>query len=141
MGLDAVVYKKAGSFPPAIRDRVRLVDSTTGQHEFVGNSTAGERELLEATNERIGNISTVYGLGEEISRRFGSKCEVLLTAVLYSGSHSGEALSLLQMEALDRELDVIAAEEDTTGYLGDFVAKMRRLIAASKDEGNPVVFV
>jgi len=143
MGLDAAVFKNLQSFPPQIRNRLRLVDVRTGELDFIEDVSPEERSenSFVAIDERIGNAATVHWLAQEIQQSSRVGCNVLLSAVFYSGSHGGDVLTAAQIAILEQELDGIDAGGEETGLLSDFVATMRRLIAASREEGNPIVFV
>ena len=97
-GLDAVVYKNPARASEGFSAQIRLVDSQTGEIEFVMPRTQGDYPLedLFAVSARLGNISTIGWLAEEIRRRCPDS-HLLLGSVLYSGSHSGDFISKEQL--------------------------------------------
>jgi len=143
VGLDAVVYKKLQSFPSKIQHLLQLVDSATGEMDFVDGTPDDLRTgvSLIAADEPIGNIANVHWLTREIQQRSRCGCNVLVSSVLYSGSHCGDVLTVAQTASLERELDGIDTAGEQTGNLVEFIASMRRLTAASREQGNPIVFV
>jgi len=62
VGLDAVVYKKLQSFPSKIQHLLQLVDSATGEMDFVDGTPDDLRTgvSLIAADERIKNIANVH---------------------------------------------------------------------------------
>jgi len=114
MGLDAVVYKKASP----------------------------DAESLPAIVKRLGNASMIAWLANEILS-FNPKGSILIENVLYSGSHSGDAISLELLDTLQDEVDRISLEADKRKIeeLRTFLQDMTELIQAAKEQQTPIIFV
>ena len=142
MGLDAVVYRNIENLPEPLRGQVKLVDPLTGELEFVNGPMLGLRtEDLFAADVRIGNISTVAWIREQIESRWADKCPVILNAVLYSSTHSGDFIALDQVRRIKREVEGIdRAEGSISIMLATFFEDMAQLVNAAENEGNPIAF-
>jgi hypothetical protein len=68
MGLDAVVYKNIDNLPEGVKAQVTVMDSLTGELEFVTPQAPSPNynASLLAADIRIGNISRVKWLREQI---------------------------------------------------------------------------
>jgi hypothetical protein len=142
MGLDAVVYRKIENLPGPLREQVKSVDSLTGELELVNGPTPSLRtEPLLAAKVRIGNISTVAWLREQIESRWPDKCPLILNAILYSGTHSGDFISLDQVRRIKLEIARIdRSEVSIPARLTTFFEEFTQLINAAETEGNPIAF-
>jgi hypothetical protein len=142
MGLDAVVYKNIENLPEPLKGQVKLVDPQTGELEFVNGPTLSLRtEDLFAADVRIGNISGVAWLREQIESRWADKCLLILNAVLYSSTHSGDFIPLDQVRRIKLEIAGIdGAEGSLPARLAAFFEQMTQLVNAAESEGNPIAF-
>lgn len=105
LGLDAVVYRNIENLPESLRMQVKLVDASTGELDFVNGSTLSHgTEDLFAADVRIGNISAVAWIREQIELRWANECPVILNAVLYSSTHSGDFIPLDQVRRIKLEI-------------------------------------
>jgi hypothetical protein len=68
---------------------------------------------------------------------------ILLSKVLYSGSHSGDSIPVEQTLALRDELLQLkdSVEQPDCDHMKQFVSDMLELVEAARQEGNPIVFV
>jgi hypothetical protein len=143
MGLDAVVYRNIDSLGPELRGRVRVVDSITGELDFVeqGPPDPHYNDALFAADIRIGNVALVDRLREQIRSRWNGQCDALLTTVLHSGSHSGDFINLDGVEKIRREIRRIdLTDRSLPENLNRFFEAIRLLLDASEAEQNPIVF-
>lgn len=143
MGLDAVVYKNIDNLPERVRSQVKVVDSLTGELEFVipQPQSPHYNEPLLAADIRIGNISKVRWLREQIESRWPGRCSVILNAVLHSGTHSGDFISLDQLRRMKLEVaEIDCAEASLPPELAAFFKQIQQLLNAAEREGNPLVF-
>jgi hypothetical protein len=99
------------------------------------------RETRIAVRKRIGNIALVGALRED-AKRVLEDHSIILSKVLYSGTHCGDSIPLDLISALETELFRLQhyADQNHVEYLKRFVTDMQDLIAGAKREGNPIVF-
>jgi hypothetical protein len=142
MGLDAVVYRNIENLPEPLRGQVKLVDPLTGELEFVNGPTLSLRtETLLAADVRIGNISAVAWLREQIASRWCDRCPLILNAVLYSSTHSGDFIPLNQARRIKLEIEGIdCTEASIPARLATFFEEITQLVNAAEAEGNPIAF-
>jgi len=69
-----------------------------------------------------------------------SALPIIRNTVLGSGAHCGDLVEVGQLEALEQELNLLAAAPATSRDIHDFLEQMRQLVAASRAEGNPIYF-
>lgn len=148
MGLDAVVYRSKVNLPFDFDVTGAVLDESTGEY-YVSDlhlEPAFERkfprETRVAIGKRIGNIDLVNWLRERASQILEDR-SIVLSKVLYSGSHSGDSIPVEEACALRDELFQLGpyAEPDDDGCLSQFVTDMLELVEAARREGNPIVFV
>jgi hypothetical protein len=69
---------------------------------------------------------------------------IILSKVIYDGSHCGEFLSVEQVWAVEREIQSLSGfhciDPNEEKMIRSFEAQMRDLIAASLAVGKPIVF-
>ena len=142
MGLDAVVYRNIDNLPESLRRQVKLVDASTGELDLVDGSTLSlNDEDLFAAEVRIGNISAVQWIREQIETRWASECPVILQSVLHNGTHSGDFIHLDHVRRIKQEIAAVdSADVSIPRRLATFFDEMRRLITAAETEGNPIAF-
>jgi hypothetical protein len=68
---------------------------------------------------------------------------LLITKVLYSGTHSGDVLNASDLPQLQREIQMV--KENAGGpaalEIQQFLGDIEELIRAAQEQGNPIVFV
>lgn len=91
----------------------------------------------------IGNIGLVGLLREELKRE-SEKFPILLEKIVYSGSHTGDYLSLADVSDLQVELKAlagfVASNEKMQSYIEGFRLQMQELIRAALSVGKPISF-
>ena len=137
MGLDAIVYRNAANFSAIGDDYPFEVDQATGEI-FSEGALSVPADRLVATRQRLGNMDEVRFLRKEVQKQFGDAESILIQKVLYSATHSGDAIVVSDMALLRKELDVLRASNNV--QLHSFIAAMNALIEASEGERNPIVF-
>jgi hypothetical protein len=161
MGLDAVVYcdcyekgrlrtpPPEGAMFDVAPDGLLVCDDDQMPFEAVlafdqwqaFSACAHERGVL--LHHRLGNISLVALLRSELQRE-PSYFPILLSKVLYSGTHCGDDLPIETMPALREELKLLAGFKCSTRKAADFMAhfgsQMSELAAAALSVGKPIVF-
>jgi hypothetical protein len=147
MGLDAAVYRRLDELPFTKEDlRFIEVDPRTGQVDFEDAALfRAWSDKVKVVEKRIGNIALVNLLKAELERVLGESSSetLLISKVLYSGTHSGDVISKEDLGSLKHE---IALVRGVTGHqksseLESFLADMEELVTASERHGNPIVFV
>jgi hypothetical protein len=133
MGLDAVVY-------PGSTGIVQLDES--GQRYTDSDAAELRSHEVPAIHKRLGNASMIASIADEVLRYIG-KDSVLLSKVLYSGSHSGDTIALGDLDRLDSDIHRIR-EKSTANLSSDlesFLEDMSELIRRARVEQNPIVFI
>jgi hypothetical protein len=120
-------------------------DPETGQYH-VPSSLGRDvipRELVAAIRWRVGNMSGVADLREEMGQSSAGKHLLLIEKVLYSGIHGGDTIQSEMFENLEAEIHSLQARRDPSfsDYLSNFLEKMLEIIQIARREGNPIVFV
>jgi hypothetical protein len=147
MGLDATVYRRLDELPITKEDlRLIAVDPRTGQVDFEDAALFNAwRDKVKVVEKRIGNMTMVDRLKAEVDRILGdSSSETLLVSkVLYSGTHSGDIISLNELDRLKAEIALVRGitEPQMSPELKHFLSDMQELIGASEKHRNPIVFV
>jgi hypothetical protein len=92
---------------------------------------------------QIGNAAQV-GLFRSELERHASTFPILLTKVLYSGTHGGDYLTLDETAALKVELDRLASfvclTQSDQGYVDWFRQQMMELVEAATRVRKPISF-
>jgi hypothetical protein len=92
---------------------------------------------------RLGNISLVGLLRSELQRE-AHRFPILVTKVVYSGSHAGDHLRAEQILALQRELELLRGFRCTSrkadGFMAEFREQMSELAAAALAISKPIAF-
>jgi hypothetical protein len=92
---------------------------------------------------RLGNISLVGLLRAELQRE-AERFPVLVTKVVYSGSHSGDYLRVEEIPALQREIELLrefrCGSPKADAFMSEFRAQMSELAATALSIGKPIAF-
>jgi hypothetical protein len=147
MGLNAAVYWPKEMLGFSEEDLPNIdVDPRTGQFYFETaelDKVWGEK--IKAVDKRIGNISSVGLLRQEIEGVLGTSHPetLLISRVLYNGVHSGDIIQRKELGELRREIALVrdASGHSSSAELEVFLADMHDLIDASEKCGNPIVFI
>ncbi|HEY1800307.1 MAG TPA: hypothetical protein VGG46_05165 [Terriglobales bacterium] len=142
MGLDACVYKNKANLPFDVDALGASFDPATGEYFFedVELDRKYPHEAFKAISRRLGNIAAIAELREELAGVLDNN-SVVMSKVIYSGSHAGDFLPLALLASLESELSAINEyQKHGSELITEFVANMRELIAAARREGNPIVF-
>jgi len=94
--------------------------------------------------ERLGNITLAAHLRDflkGLEGRPGPKFRILLTKVLYNGTHSGDWIPVSVSAELEKEVDTVLHSSDIlTDSEREFFTGVKRLCKASIETGHPIVF-
>lgn len=147
MGLDAAVYRRLDELPFTKEDLRSIgVDPRTGQLDFEDAALfKAWGDKVKAVEKRIGNIALVSYLKAEVERILGhsSSQTILISKILYSGTHSGDTISGELLGPLKEEIAMVRgiAGHQAGTELESFLVGLEELIAASERHRNPIVFV
>lgn len=119
---------------------------------------ACEHQNFTLIHHRIGNIATVGLLRSELSQ-YPDKFPIILSQVIYDGSHGGDFIPVATMPQLAVEVEALATIhcpprtkpawkwftqsselEDREWFIRNFETQMRELVAASLQVGKPIAF-
>lgn len=143
MGLDALVYRNKANLPFDADAVGAEFNSITGEYYFADDAVEQRYpyETRVAISKSIGNITLVGRLREE-AQAVLDEDSVVLSKVLYSGTHTGDTLDSRVFARLERELSSLARHAGQTGSerLQRFASDMNELLAAARAENNPIVF-
>ncbi|MCU0786152.1 MAG: hypothetical protein MUF81_19310 [Verrucomicrobia bacterium] len=161
MGLDAVVYcdcceKGRLLEPPPLGASLRVAPDGSIEREPDAESLEAdlafdqwrEQSACEHAggvllHHYLGNISLIGSLRSELQRE-AERFPLLLTRVLYSGTHAGDYLALDIIPALQRELESLAvfrcSTQEAAGFIAEFRAQMSSLAATALSVGKPITF-
>ena len=161
MGLDAFVFcdcyeKGRLREPPPGNVSVRVAEDGSLAREIDRNSLEDDlawdrwqhcracvHEGGVLLRHRLGNVSLIGNLRAELQRR-PSHFPILLSKVIYSGSHGGDFLPVDSVPALRKELEALREFRCKIRESDDFMAcfrdQMLQLVAASLSVNKPIVF-
>ena len=92
----------------------------------------------------LGNITRIAHLREFLRRLEGNpgpRFTVLLTKVIYNGTHSGDSLPRELVPELLKEVEIVLHSSDILADSEkDFFGNMKELCQASIATGNPILF-
>lgn len=158
MGLDATVYcdcferDKLNTPPdPAWRVEVdatgaRFAKTAELEHDLAfdqWNCAACAHDDGVLLHHRLGNISTI-GLIRTVLSESAPLFPLILTRVIYSGSHCGDHVPYPLVPELSHEVELLAQvqprEVIAAECVRDFERKLRELIAAAMQVRKPIAF-
>jgi len=97
----------------------------------------------ELVSHRLGNVALIGVLRERLSRR-PDAFPVILTKVVYDGTHCGDHLDLDQIGSLAAEIESLRTihceEESIEKLLRQLERQMFELVDAAKRVGKPIAF-
>jgi hypothetical protein len=141
MGLSAVVYRNRKHLRLGSDENAAQLIPETGEVYFQNDEISRKyRDQRHATEHRLGNITEIAELRDEIARLIGPE-SLILQKALYSGTHSGDTIPVDSIPALLAELESIRSSRKGSPEMRRFITSLEELIRAAKDEGNPIVFV
>jgi hypothetical protein len=141
MGLDAIVYKNLHHQNLGADASSAEIDPETHEVSFLNDDLSKKyRDQREAASFRIGNISAVARLRAEAQRLLPPD-SLILTKILYSGTHSGDALSLASLPQLSAEIHSLDPDSRLSPDFREFLTILQHLITAAQAEQGPIVFV
>lgn len=140
MGLSAVVYKNIATIKSEFGEASYEVDPDTGEVSFLDGSERSLTSGLEiAVRRDFGNVAQVGFLRQEASNHLGDRA-IVCELILYSGSHSGDFISMDKNQNLEKEVKILH-ESTKLGDVEKFCDDIYALMEASRTEKNPIVFI
>jgi hypothetical protein len=112
MGLDGCVYRSKANLPFEPESVGAVLDIATGEYYFADPNieTAREREFPAdsriAVKKRLGNVALVAFLKATADRFLGSQ-SLVVSKVLYSGTHCGDCIPVDLISELQSELGLL----------------------------------
>jgi hypothetical protein len=141
MGLDAVVYRNKTHLKLGPDEKVAQLVPQTGEVYFESDALSREyRHQLKAVANRLGNVTEISTLREEVARLIGPNA-FIVQKILYSGTHSGDTIPVELLSSLSTELSLLRGTCEQSSELRGLISSLEELIRAAKDEANPIVFV
>ncbi|WP_095200633.1 hypothetical protein [Mesorhizobium carmichaelinearum] len=139
MGLDVAVFKSASTLEREFPGYRFQREPTTGECEVIHPEGVNLTwDDVMARDWRVGNIAHIAALRELIAGHLGEG-SALERIVLYSGSHTGDAIEEPSFGELERDLKLI--EPSTDAWVREFADGLAELIGIARREKNPIVFV
>src|ERR1700730_10874101 len=141
MGLDAVVYKNKLHLPSDPEIQGVRANPATGEllcsEDMVKKYSL---DFFQANSKRLGNVSNISALREEIEVAAGTIPNFLRSRVLYSATHSGDVIAVSELDQLESELQMIRLKrgEQSSSFLRCFLKDLTELIASARSERNPI---
>jgi hypothetical protein len=146
MGLDAVVYRSKQHLPFDADAVGASREPTTGEYYCADLAVElsfdrkHPSETRASISKRLGNISLIAFLREEAKLLLDND-SVVLSKVLYSGTHAGDVIGSASLPQLEAELrQVQQSERHISKEMMEFTKDLQELIMAARREGNPIVF-
>ena len=93
--------------------------------------------LVCFADERLGNIAAVAEVREELSKYLSAN-SVMLSRVIYSGSHSGDCLDVGLVQKLHREMEGLPT--NLTEATQEFLKGLFNIVKAALDHNLPIDF-
>jgi hypothetical protein len=94
-------------------------------------------------SHRLGNIALI-GFLRTLLASDPTRFPILLTRVLYDGTHAGDFLSSADVELVSVEVkrlnEVHAVRESDEDLIRNFERQMRQLVQAAQSVGKPIAF-
>jgi len=139
MGLEARVYTSSERLPPGVDLRITAIDPHTGE------VTIDSDQQFIAADKLLGNAAMIAWLLEQMAGLVrGIPKPLLVTKILYNGTHSGDMIHGSDFSQLKKEIQVVrknlgvgAAAPEIDQFLSD----LEDLIGVAEEQDNPIVFV
>ncbi|NUS18381.1 MAG: hypothetical protein HOQ25_01085 [Mesorhizobium sp.] len=139
MGLDIAVFKSLSAMEREFPGYRFGREPMTGECWVISPEGVNlDWDAVTVRSWRVGNIMHVAALRDAIADRLGEGSH-LERIVLYSGSHTGDAIEEPSFVELEAELKLI--ESDPDPWVREFADGLAELIGMARREKNPIVFV
>jgi len=146
MGLTAVVYNTKDKIKNMYQLDTSLLlnDKLTGEVYLKDDHSASD--IVEFNTilceKHIGNIAYVHFLYNKLKTILTDE-SIIISKILYNGSHSGDIIPAAEMEKLNEEIQCIKKhiDEKYDDEFTRFIITISELQEASITTNNPIVFV
>ena len=98
---------------------------------------ADENEESELASKRLGSVSQVAFLRESVARTLGAQ-SMVVSKILYDGTHSGDSLTVPELQPLALELRALEGTRDTE--VQAFARDMLELVHTALSHERPIHF-
>ena len=98
-----------------------------------------EEEEHEIASVRLGNTAMINHL-RRVLEAGPANATILLTKVLYSGTHSGDRLTTAEARRAEREMDDVRANLSGDPEVEAFAVSFGRLLDVALEHDRPVMF-
>lgn len=141
MGLDAYVYRNPANLPFDPASPGVSIDPETGLIDLEGEMYRFKHDVV-ALHHRLGNMTAISQLRAEIRAFARNSVPILTEKIVYDGTHAGDYLPLSEMDALQRELELLkeVSRSNRSEPLDGFIYEMIELVSAARAESNPIYF-
>ena len=96
---------------------------------------------VEALRRRLGNVSLISSLHTELAALLPAD-SVLLSSILYDGTHGGDVISSDRIGILKNEISTLRNNgASLSREISVFLDSVDALVTAAEDNDNPIVFV
>ena len=141
MSLSAVVYRSKKHLQLGNDEGVAQFIPERGEVYFENDELSRKyRQQLQAAHTRLGNITEIAGLRDEIAR-LSVPSNILRDKILYSGSHSGDFIPLDELSLLLDEIRIVRRTGKASKEMRSFLDRIEELVRTATNETNPIVFV
>jgi hypothetical protein len=142
MGWDAYVYRSADHLPFDFTQPGVTIDPVTGWVDLDDPKLHRlYRDQVVALHHQLGNVTHIAELRQEMAAIANSPVPFVNARILYSETHCGDYIEISQLDALDRELEILSAGmKPGLRLVPTFVCQFPELIAVARQEGNPIYF-
>lgn len=137
MGMDAVVFRSCKSMELEFGAKF-YPEKGTGQPLPRNGKLNFALEELTAADERIGSIGTLTFLTQLCTAHLGAS-SVLVSQFLANRTGSGGHLAKELHQQLESEIECLKREN--VPDLANLLDSLERLLAASRNEGNPISYI
>jgi hypothetical protein len=138
MGLDAVVFRNAKNLEKEFGCDLFEIDEKTGEAVPKNTELKIPQDRFYAIERRLGNLSGIAWLRETVGDLLRNPESIVQSRVLYSGTHSGDSITLNELPRLRDEIGLL--KSCGPPELRAFIDAMESLMDAAEAEGNPIVF-
>ena len=143
MGLDALVNLRKENLPFDADALGATFDGETGDCIFPSDELQQlyGGETSNAACEHLGSATHINNLRRKL-RGVLDPNSIVLSRILYSGTHFGDIIGVADLDQLQRELRTVLAHAKAkqAHNIVEFASTMRVLIRAARKQNYPIVF-
>lgn len=144
MGLTIAVYDTKENllkkYP--INDTMLNIDEETGE-VYINDTSNGNIKINNIIIEKkLGNISRINMLNDEF-RKLLKNNSIILSKILYNGSHCGDVIKINDFEILKNEINLVKKNifQSTKIEIISFLDTLLEVIKIAERYNKPIVFI